>query len=339
MWDFPRLQIAALGAGMLGLMRAYGDRTATDRFLKAALGASVLYQIKKVIPYTPVYPKQMKAASGHRLDRRLRLLMINVYQFNDQFHRVRQAVEEADPDVICLVETDGRWERELRGLGERYPYSQRCPLANTYGMLLYSRLKLTSVETRFLVERDIPSMRAELHLRSGERVCLYCVHPRPPRPDSPSWGRDAELVLVGREVASDDQPALVMGDLNDVAWSYTTTLFQRISHMIDPRVGRGLYNSFHANHAWLRYPLDHVFLTRHFTLVELHRLPHVGSDHFPILAEVEYSPHDAPHNDVPVADQDDHEQAREMVRDAVDHSEELEGGLSPEFDGNPPDHV
>lgn len=84
------------------------------------------------------------------------------------------------------------------------------------------------------------------------------MHPRPPgvqradeekdsgieeaadRQDSDK--RDAELLLVATEVKNlGDVPVIVGGDFNDVAWSYTTDLFQRIGGLLDPRVGRGLH--------------------------------------------------------------------------------------------------
>lgn len=34
----------------------------------------------------------------------------------------------------------------------------------------------------------------------------------------------------------------------------------------------------------MRYPLDHVFASQHFFLVELRPLPDIGSDHFPLFA-------------------------------------------------------
>ncbi len=89
--------------------------------------------------------------------------------------------------------------------------------------------------------------------------------------------------MVAREVAAADRPTIVAGDLNDVAWSHTSRLFRRISRMLDPRIGRGMFNSFHANHWPLRWPLDHVFVTDDFLLHAIRRLPAFGSDHFPIL--------------------------------------------------------
>lgn len=289
-WDFPRGQIAGLGVLAQAGMLTWAHTRLGDRALTAVLGGTLLYQAAKILPYTPLYPPQVLPASDHRPERRIRLLMANVLQDNRRADLMLQAVRQAAADVVCLVETDDWWERAMRPLEREYAWTTKCPLNNAYGMILYSRLALTATATRFLVRPQVPSMRAVVRLRSGHEIVLYAVHPRPPLPQSPTYGRDAELVLVGREVARERKPAVVIGDLNDVAWSYTTTLFQRVSHTVDPRVGRGMFNTFHASHPLLRYPLDHVFHTRDFTLVELRRLSHTGSDHFPILVELAYTP-------------------------------------------------
>ena len=58
--------------------------------------------------------------------------------------------------------------------------------------------------------------------------------------------------------------------------------FQRISGLLDPRVGRRYVNTFHADYPLLRWSLDHVFHSTDFALVKMERLPHMGSDHFPV---------------------------------------------------------
>ena len=109
---------------------------------------------------------------------------------------------------------------------------------------------------------------------------------------------------------------MVFGDLNDVAWSDTSRLFQRISGLLDPRVGRGLYNTFHANYPLFRYPLDHIFHSTDFLVCELKVLPHMGSDHFPVYGKFQYAPAADLIHETPEATQKDHAQATEKIEAA-----------------------
>lgn len=315
-WDFPRAQIAGLGLLAHAAMHRWATTRPTDRALTAALAASLFYQVAKMVPYTPLYRRQVPAARNAPPDVCVRLFMANVLQENRRSDLLLERIREAAPDVICLVETDAWWAREMAPLDSEYRWGSRYPLDNHYGMLLYSRLPIVACDIRFVVSPDVPSMRAIVRLRSGDEIVIHAVHPPPPLPASPSYGRDAELVLIGREIAEHGQPAIIIGDLNDVAWSYTATLFQRVSHMVDPRVGRGMFSTFHADHPLARYPLDHVFHTRDFTLKELRRLGHTGSDHFPIVVELAFTPsrkHEVPPQAPSAADLAD---AEEMVADA-----------------------
>ena len=149
-------------------------------------------------------------------------------------------------------------------------------------------------------------------------MTLYGLHPEPPAPAEAdtSLPRDAELVMIAREVAAADQPAIVAGDLNDVAWSHTSRLFRRLSRMLDPRIGRGMFNSFHARYWFLRWPLDHVFVSDDFVLHAIRRLPAFGSDHFPILITVAYAPKAAEAQEAPEPDADDQAEADDKLERA-----------------------
>ena len=107
--------------------------------------------------------------------------------------------------------------------------------------------------------------------------------------------------------------------LNDVAWSHTTRLFRRISGLLDPRVGRGPFNSYNAHHWFVRWPLDHIFHSSHFTLSEIRRLPAYGSDHFAMLIALRHTPAAAPVQDGLEADGEDHAEARERISDQGVH--------------------
>jgi endonuclease/exonuclease/phosphatase (EEP) superfamily protein YafD len=235
---------------------------------------------------------------------------------NNDSRAVLELVKKTEPDLFLLLEVNDRWMKELEPLN--FPYSIKHPLENTYGIALLSRFELRDAQVNFLVEDDIPSIRAEVVLRSGERFVFYGLHPRPPAPQE-SLGtteRDAELIVVAKQIASSDLPTVVAGDLNDVAWSGTTRLFQKISETLDPRIGRGLYSSFHAQIPFLRFPLDHVFHTDNFRLSEIRRLPYVGSDHFPIFVNLSLEVSAPATQEEPVSNQQDREEADEVIEEA-----------------------
>src|SRR5688572_17950908 len=185
-------------------------------------------------------------------------------------------------------------------------------------MVMYSRLRIVQSEVRFLVQDDIPSIHAVLRLKNDQHVCIHALHPRPPEPmdDQDSAPRDAELIVMGKEIDQHQRgdPTVVCGDLNDVAWSFTTQLFLRLSKLLDPRMGRGMYNSFNADSRIFRFPLDHVFHSDEFKLVDLRRLPQVGSDHFPMLIELSCEPESAPGDQPEPSERpDDREHAEEIL--------------------------
>ena len=89
--------------------------------------------------------------------------------------RLRQIIREADPDVILAVETDDWWKAQLKDFERTHRFIVHQPQANTYGMLLYSRLELSNVQTKFPVQDDIPSIHALMRLRSGQQIEIHCL--------------------------------------------------------------------------------------------------------------------------------------------------------------------
>ena len=319
-FDFPRRQIAVLTAATIPLYVALaGFDGPFDWMLVAALCACALYQLARIGIYTPLFAKQAKSAAAGADERRFGIVVANVLTTNRNAAALLDIVRARDPDVMLFVETDAWWQAQLDALEATHPFTVKCPQDNLYGMHLYSRLELVEPKLRFLLEPGVPSIHTRLRLRSGDCVEVHCVHPRPPAPTeaSSSIERDAELLMVAKTVAATGQPAIVLGDLNDVAWSATTRLFQKVSGLLDPRVGRGMFSTFHAKHVWLRWPLDHIFISPEFTVVSLRRLGYFGSDHFPIQAELAYSPPAAPVQDAPEPDAGDHEVADEKLEKAA----------------------
>ncbi len=292
-FEFPRVQVAAATAMVLSLYVALaGWQELRDQLLLAALAVCVVFQAARIAPYTPFYPKQVQPCADAAPDDTLSLLVANVLTPNRNAGALLEMIRGCRPDLVLAVETDRWWEAQLDALEPDYGYSVKYPLDNLYGMHLYSRLELVDPEVAFLVQDDVPSIHADVALRSGHLVRLHCLHPAPPSPtENPtSAERDAELLVVAKTLDARTSSVVVMGDLNDVAWSATSRLFQRLSGLLDVRIGRGTFNTFHARYPFARWPLDHVFCSRDFTLKSLARLDYFGSDHFPIHAVLVHTP-------------------------------------------------
>ncbi len=205
----------------------------------------------------------------------------------ENFHAL---VERVNPDILLINEPDEVWAKSISRLDGVYPHAINYPLDNTYGMMFLSKLPLSEGAVNFLVKDDIPSIFAKITLPSGDIIDFYGVHPEPPKPGTDTYERDTELLIIGKKIKDTQRPSIVAGDLNDVGWSGTSELFRKYSELVDPREGRGLFNTFNAFFPMLRYPLDHVFYSKDFGLIKIEKLEAIGSDHFPLLISLNYEP-------------------------------------------------
>lgn len=315
--DFPRLQIfLALLALLVACVFLLDMADPFHWLIVAVVLACTGYHLWWILPYTRLFPREVLAA-GSDEDNTIGVMVANVLTPNRQAGALLDMVRAHRPDILLTLESDAWWESRLDVLAPEYPHAIKHPLDNLYGMHLYSRLPLSDGRVQFLVEEDVPSIHVLVTLRSGREIRLHCLHPAPPSPteNAESSERDAELLIVGKSVAGSRRAVIVAGDLNDVAWSATTRLFRKISGLLDPRVGRGMFNTFHAGYPFLRWPLDHLFHSAHFRLADIRRLPGFGSDHFPVLVILVHDDRERSGQSGLDADADDYSQAGERMRD------------------------
>lgn len=290
-FEYPRVQKLVLSIFSLFLL--YYFTPADSLFatiVRMALAAIILYLSYQILPFTPLWKKQILKVTRTLEDQQIKIMISNVFEDNVNYAGCVQVIKQANPDIVLLLETNEKWANEVSELDAIYPHHIKAPLNNTYGILFYSKFPLQDAKVKYLVEEDIPSVHTQVQLPSQDWVQFYGVHPTPPVPnENPrSTERDKELLLVADMARKSKIPVIVIGDLNDVAWSYTTELFLKMSKLLDPRRGRGFINTFHAHHPLLRFPLDHVFCSTDFKLVKIKRLDNYKSDHFPVFIHLQY---------------------------------------------------
>ncbi len=289
--EYPRIQKLVLNSITIGLLFFFWDKD--DSVIQIFLGLMLLnagYLLYLILPFTPFSKKQALDIKKEIPENGIKLMISNVLQDNTNYQGCLNEIERVQPNLLLLLEINETWEKEIEILTEKFPFQVKVPLENKYGMVLYSEFELQNTHVHYMVEDNIPSIHTEVILPSGQAFQLFAVHPTPPVPNEnpTSKERDKELLLIADLAKECTLPVIVIGDLNDVAWSYTTSLFLKMSGLLDPRKGRGFFNTFHAHYPFLRFPLDHAFISVDWKLKQIVRLNNFNSDHFPIFISLQY---------------------------------------------------
>lgn len=312
-FEYPRLQKLVMVIIVIASWFLFWPLENTFyQVLFGALVLSMFYLIYKIWPYTLFAKKEMVKAAPDP-DNELKIFAANVLQDNTEYQRMIDQIRSSDPDMFYLLETNSDWAKAIKDFEKDYPYKLLEPLENTYGLLFYSRLPIKDGRINFLVKDDIPSIEAVVMLPSGQAVKVWGLHPEPPIPGENlySTAKDKELMKIALKTKEEKLPCIVFGDLNDVAWSHTTELFRKVSGLLDPRRGRGFYSTFSAHHWFVRYPLDYIFCSSEFGLINMKRLPKNGSDHFATLTHLVFRKDLNKKQNAPHADSNEMQEAKE----------------------------
>ncbi|TVU89381.1 endonuclease/exonuclease/phosphatase family protein [Vreelandella titanicae] len=338
LWDFPRLQLT--GALVLPLLllgvHAWLKRPRKEH---AVWGVVILaiagWHLTHILPFTSVWSTEVPTAEVQPGENRttLKVLTANVTYTNDHYAEVLEMVQREDPDLLLLIEVNSAWSEGLAPLDEDYAYRVGEVRGEGLGIVLWSRIPLLENEVKYLVSERRPSIFATIDAPGIGPVRFVGAHPVPPgleertvsnedkRRDSRE--RDAELMLIARHVEQDpDNRWIVTGDFNDVAWSDTTKLFADLSDLKDPRRGRRLLSTYHAEYPWWRYPIDHLFVSDGFHLIDIDRVKVQGSDHFGLSTTLTVGQKD---QGKPEASPEE-EEAQEMVEEGAEDAAEHDGG-------------
>jgi endonuclease/exonuclease/phosphatase (EEP) superfamily protein YafD len=270
-----------------------------------------------LVKYTPLYPVK-KHSQKHQSSEKIHFISANVYQFNKEYHRFIHLIDKYQPEIFLTMESNKDWEQALRTLEKDYPYQHKVTLENTYGMHFYSKIKIENSQTHYFVADDIPSIEAHLKTEDGFSFVFFGVHPPPPSPteEETSKERDGDLLSAAKRVTEIKKPVIVVGDFNNVAWSKSSILFRKTSHLIDPRIGHSFVSTFHAKYRLLRFPIDLMFHSEDIFIKDLKTLENFGSDHLPVYCEFFIDPENEEQEErIDYATQQEKAEAEEMIEE------------------------
>jgi len=251
--------------------------------LVSALVIAIGYHTRKIFPYTIFARRDIKHTENPAT---ISILSSNVLKDNTNYQALQDTVLRLEPDLLLLIEYTPEWQANSQWLHEHYSHNVECAYENGFGFAFFSKYELTADQLRFLVCEDIPSIHTQVTLPDGQNIRVIGVHPTPPVPwaEGTAWDKDQETMSLAELAKEEDAPTIVAGDFNDTSWSIVMQRFKKESGLLDPRIGRGFFNTFHADHPLISYPIDHIFVSNHFQLNDFRRIKIEGTDHFALFA-------------------------------------------------------
>ena len=286
-FEFGKIQILLLQITALVLSFILVDDSDVWLYIFQLLTLiSIMTHIVALYKYTKFH-KAVRREHCNVSSEIITVLSANVFQENKEYEKFIALIDKYNPDIFLTMESDENWEKALSVLEEKYNYNVKVALNNTYGMHLYSKLKIIKYRVHHFVADDLPSIEAKIRTTDNFEFTFFAVHPPPPSPteEENSKERDGELLSIAKKIKQNSDTCVVLGDFNNVAWAKSSILFRKTSETIDGRIGRGFISSFHTKYWFLRFPIDLMFHTADVFIDELKSLEHFGSDHFPIYAK------------------------------------------------------
>ena len=219
---------------------------------------------------------------------RLTLLTCNLHYECREPERMIASLQEANPDVLLLLEFTPEWQRKFHdSMWKDYPHRLEAPQPGYAGLCLASRLPLEHAQV-FEVAGGVPAVRAVVAL-ANEKITLLGVHPPPPmRPELyETWRQSFEEwpALLGN-----DGHRVLAGDLNCTPFARTFTAFCERTGLRDSARGFGLRNTWHIAGTPLGLPLDHVLVSKQLLVASRTVGTAPGSDHHWVMVWLGRSP-------------------------------------------------
>lgn len=245
------------------------------------ISLAVLAFNASIVGYRLSYTGGIPALSGQS-KASFSIVSSNVLTENTDYMAVLDMAHREDPDLIVFSETDDTWISNLKALEKDYPYHYAYPRPDNFGLAAYSK-KPFKAETRLSSEASIPILKLEY-----AELTVLVVHPLPPASVRNMNSNMAYLSDAADMMEKDDsRPVLIAGDMNSTLWSGA------VNSMVDLGFSRinplGLAYTWPVrNFAWM-LQIDHFF-GRNIAAGDFEVLPSVGSDHYPIRADIMLAP-------------------------------------------------
>jgi endonuclease/exonuclease/phosphatase (EEP) superfamily protein YafD len=222
----------------------------------------------------------------------VRIFYANVRSHNTEYDAMLQEIAAANPDVIFLNEFMRPWQATFEISPVIQPYLRQHGLQrHRVGYMgFYSRLPVSDFQHIMLSGRLVCAFNVAV---GNDQLRLFCLHG--PRPLDDTIARYFQYWASIRSIlAEQPKPLVVIGDFNATyyAWAYQqlTALGLRSAHA---DLGRDYATTWPNGQYWLPpIRIDHALLSPGVECVRIVEGRGTGSDHRPLILDVQLRPAD-----------------------------------------------
>jgi endonuclease/exonuclease/phosphatase (EEP) superfamily protein YafD len=228
------------------------------------------------------------AAASEPGGQRLRVAAVNVFFGNSNHDAVLQWLRAERPDVVVVSEVTPDWFGAFEALSDEYPFRYAGAATGGFRTILLSKFAHVAqpIDARPGAGRIL-----EANFRIGTApLTVLGVHATWPATPDMAAQRNREFAHLAARALRSPAPVILLGDLNVSPLSPHFSEGLLAAGDLRPASAGMWQPTWPAMFLPLGIQIDHVLVSPEIRVRAFRRGPWVGSDHRPIVADLEWMP-------------------------------------------------
>lgn len=216
-----------------------------------------------------------------------RVYSANINKHNKDLTQLIREMEKVDAEIVLLSEVTPQHMKQLNSMVQGYKHNIMDPEVEIsgIGVLFLSKFPVLSHNVISLSDHGNAIIEVELIINKNP-VLFYGVHLIRPGFLKKFQIRQKEFLRLASDISDTSIPVITAGDFNAAPYSPVFKKFLKMSGLRNSSDGFGWLPSWPTFAPLLWIPIDHILVTPEIQVIERIRGSHIGSDHYPIIAEL-----------------------------------------------------
>ncbi len=169
--------------------------------------------------------------------------VVNVAHFNmtsadDDLEAAVETILESNADLISVQDVTPEWKYLLNEtLHEEYPYNTTIERLDPFGLAVYSKYPLISIDTFF--SEGVPNLHGKLKMDEKE-LDFFAVHTTPPLYNTAYTSMKKQISQLSGLTKLVENPVLIMGNFHAPPWWSEIQNFRSEANLEDSRISAAI---------------------------------------------------------------------------------------------------